>query len=144
MMQYRPMTIADYEETVQLWQNTSGVRLRGTDSQEHIANYLARNPGLSFVATLNHGIVGTLMAGHDGRRGYLQHLAVAAAHRRKGIGTALVDRCVAALAQQGIVKSHISILADNHDGKAFWIALGWQQRTDIETYSFINGGDSNC
>lgn len=142
-MNYRPMHINDYDQCVALWQSADGVSLRGADSRAGIEKYLLRNPDLSFVVEDQGSIIGTVMAGHDGKRGYVQHLAVASAHQRKGIGTELVKRCLAALAQQGILKSHINILVGNDNAKAFWLALGWYQRTDIDMYSFINGNDHN-
>ncbi|MES2603884.1 MAG: GNAT family N-acetyltransferase [Pseudomonadota bacterium] len=141
---YRCMTIDDYEQSVALWQAADGVSLRSADSRAGIEKYLLRNPGLSFVAEQQGHIIGTIMAGHDGKRGYVQHLTVATSHRRQGIATALVQQCLAALTQQGITKSHLNILADNEDARAFWTALGWYQRTDIHMYSFINGVDPNA
>lgn len=142
-MNYRCMAMADYERCVALWQGADGVKLRGADSAEGIAKYLARNPGLSFVAEHAGQLIGTVMAGHDGKRGYVQHLAVVPTHRRQGIARKLVELSLSALAQAGIVKSHISILTDNEDCKAFWLAQGWHRRTDIETFSFINDADPN-
>lgn len=142
-MQYRPMTIADYNAAIQLWQDTAGVRLRDADSREGIARYLERNPGLSWVALDDGRIVGTIMAGHDGKRGYIQHLAVALDHRRQGIASRLVANCLEALQQAGIIKSHVMILRTNALGEAFWHRLGWQRRSDVELFSFINGGGEN-
>ncbi|MGH8017201.1 MAG: GNAT family N-acetyltransferase [Opitutaceae bacterium] len=62
-----------------------------------MSRYLRRNPGLSFVAEVDGQIVGYAMAGDDGRRGYLQHVAVDVAYRRRGIAQTLISRCLAAL-----------------------------------------------
>jgi len=142
-MNFRPMKESDYQKIVSLWQNAEGVRLRDADSQEGISKYLQRNPGLSFVAELNGNIVGTIMAGHDGKRGYLQHLAVALDHRKKGIATELLNRCLSALNAAGITKSHIHVLCENETAKTYWKNRGWLKRDDIEVFSFINGGDEN-
>ena len=75
------------------------------------------------------------MAGHDGRRGYLQHLAVDTAYRRQGIGTELVGRSLAALAALGINKAHLFALEDNESGKRFWQSLGWKERRDVVLFS---------
>lgn len=139
----RPMHIDDYDAVIALMQATPGVTVRDADSREMTQRYLARNPGLSFVAVAGGAVVGCLMAGHDGRRGYLQHLAVAPAFRRRGIAAALVEQCVSALAQEGIRKSHIDILKTNDSGKAFWERQGWVRRTDIDRYSYIRGGGDN-
>ena len=136
-MHYRPMTLDDYAAAVALWQQTPGVRLRDADSFEGITRYLARNPGLSIVAEQGGEIIGTIMAGHDGHRGFIQHLAVAAHLRKQGIGSALVSCCLDALRSEGIDKAHLMLLVDNDAGKRFWQRLGWQFRTDIELHSFV-------
>ncbi|MGP8292516.1 GNAT family N-acetyltransferase [Vreelandella zhanjiangensis] len=141
-MHYRPMKIEDYDAAVALWLSTEGVRLRDADSREGIDKYLKRNPGLSFVAEQQGEVVGTIMAGHDGHRGFVQHLAVAAVCRKQGIGTELVRRCMNALKNEGIQKSHLMLLVDNDAGKRFWKRLGWEFRTDIELHSFILDGAS--
>ncbi len=112
-MHYREMDISDYHQIIALWQEAEGVKLRDADTCEGIERYLDRNPRLSFVALLGGIIVGTIMAGHDGKRGYIQHLAVAAGNRQSGIATELLSRCVRALKAEGIVKSHIHVLSDN-------------------------------
>ncbi|TBW51286.1 GNAT family N-acetyltransferase [Marinobacter halodurans] len=142
-MQYRSMTIEDYDAAIQLWQDTAGVRLRDADSKEGIARYLDRNPGLSRVAVDGGHMVGTVMAGHDGKRGYIQHLAVADDYRRRGVASRLVADCLEALRQAGIIKSHVMILRTNALGESFWNSLGWQRRSDVELFSFINGGGEN-
>lgn len=142
-MHYRPMTIADYDGVVRLWRETEGVNLREADSRDGIGKYLARNSGLSFVAIDSSRITGTIMAGHDAKRGYIQHLAVLDDFRRSGIGSALVSRCLEALKNEGILKSHVMILTTNQLAKDFWANLGWERRSDVELYSFINGGGKN-
>ncbi|GEN27124.1 N-acetyltransferase [Halovibrio variabilis] len=142
-MYYRTMTINDYDAAIALWGESEGVRLRDADSREGIEKYLLRNPGLSFVAEVEGGLVGTIMAGHDGKRGYIQHLSVANSHRRAGIATQLVNLCLEALKNEGILKSHLMILPENEAAKKFWANQGWACRSDIQLYSFINGDDQN-
>lgn len=142
-MHYRTMTIEDYDAAVALWLSTEGVRLRDADSREGIEKYLLRNPGLSFVAEVAEELVGTIMAGHDGKRGYVQHLSVSDAHRRLGIATRLVSLCLEALKNEGILKSHLMILPENEVAQKFWANQGWACRSDILLYSFVNGDNSN-
>lgn len=137
------MNESDYHGIILLWQNAEGVKIRDADSEEGIRKYLLRNPGLSFVAESNGEIVGTIMAGHDGKRGYLQHLAVASNHRQNGIATELLNYCLAALKAEGIIKSHIHVLCENEKAKIFWVNRGWLKRNDIEVFSYINGGNAN-
>jgi ribosomal protein S18 acetylase RimI-like enzyme len=137
------MKISDYDEIAFLWEEAEGVRFRDTDSREGIEKYLQRNPGLSFVVQDSDKIVGTIMSGHDGRRGYIQHLTVLPTKRQKGIATELLSRCINALKSQGILKSHIHVLSNNGLAKNYWSNRGWVNRTDIEVYSYINGRSEN-
>ncbi|MDH3386660.1 MAG: GNAT family N-acetyltransferase [Gammaproteobacteria bacterium] len=143
-MNYRCMQLSDHAPVKRLWQECEGISLRDADSLAGIEKYLERNPGLSFVAEQEARIVGSIMAGHDGKRGYIQHLAVAAQARNRGVARRLVALCVDALEAQGIVKSHVHVLADNATGRAFWPSLGWVRRSEIVMYSFVNGDNENA
>lgn len=134
-MKIRAMEISDYEEVFALWQVTSKRALSDSDSRENIEKYLKRNEGLSKVAAEDGKIVGTLLAGHDGRRGFFYHMAVLPQHRRKGIAKALVEAALSALADEGIEKTHIFTYFDNYDGQAFWSTLGWEKRNELYAYS---------
>ncbi|MEP6495376.1 MAG: GNAT family N-acetyltransferase [bacterium] len=84
------------------------------------------------------------MCGTDGRRGYLQHLAVLPTHRRQGIGRQLAERRVHALAESGIDKCHLMVVAGNRDAAAFWTRLGWLDRSDIRLMSHTASGVSTA
>lgn len=141
----RVMTIEDHDAVIALWRRTPGVSVRDADSRESIARYLDRNPDLSFVALDAAGSVrACLMSGHDGRRGYLQHLVVDPDYRRRGLARTLVARCLTGLAALGIVKCHIDVLKTNAPGAAWWKSQGWQLRGDIDRYSFISDGTGNA
>jgi putative acetyltransferase len=128
----RPLTIADYDAVYALWQRTEGIGLNESDTREAIASFLDRNCGLSLVACdANGAILGTVLCGHDGRRGYLHHLAVARTQRKRGIGRALVDACLAKLAALKIEKCNLFLFADNTEGRTFWLHQGWTAREDI-------------
>src|SRR6516164_621735 len=99
-----PMMLADFEQVIDLWQNTEGVGMNESDSRPNIESYLKRNPGMSFVARNGEQLVGAVLCGHDGRRGYLHHLAVARSHRGRKIGKQLVEACLSRLAADGILK----------------------------------------
>jgi len=132
------MTIADYDEVRALWQQSEGIDLSGADSRSSITRFLERNPGLSFVARDGGQLVGAVLCGHDGRRGYIDHLAVRSSHRRQGIGRMLASRCLYNLMQNGIQKWHLFVREDNLDAIAFWSKLGWQQRVELVTMSNLN------
>ncbi|NWK79997.1 GNAT family N-acetyltransferase [Aquitalea sp. LB_tupeE] len=138
----RLMTLDDYPTVLQLMQQTPGISIRDADSEDATARYLTRNPGLSFVAEVDGNIVGCVMSGHDGRRGYLQHLLVLPAYRRQGLARRLVDACITELARQGIAKTHLDVFRSNTAAQSFWENQGWQRREDICRYSFISSGNS--
>ncbi len=135
-MKIREMTIADYDEIAYLFAVTPGVTFKEADSREAIARYLERNPGLSFVAEEHGTMLGCVMCGHDGRRGYLQHLVVKPAFRRKGIGERLWMECLEKLEELGIYKTHIFVFKTNAIGNVFWTRQGWTWREDVNVYSY--------
>ncbi len=132
---YRPMEPGDYDEILTLWRAVPGVGLSGADSRENIERYLTRNPGQSFVCLSEGKIIGTILCGSDGRRAYIHHTAVAPAHRRQGIAAELVRLALARQKDLGLDKCHLFIFSENDSGKAFWRALGFQARQDIEIMS---------
>ncbi|MDY7066941.1 Acetyltransferase YpeA [Pseudomonas extremaustralis] len=140
----RTMTPCDYDAVLALMQDTPGISLRDADSREATARYLARNPGLSFVAEAEGRLIGCVMCGHDGRRGYLQHLLVLPEYRRQGIARALTQRCLAALEQLGIHKCHLDVFKTNSGAARYWQGQGWTLRTDIDRYSFTRPGNENA
>jgi ribosomal protein S18 acetylase RimI-like enzyme len=128
----RQMTIRDYDAVISLWRGIPGIGLdNDSDSRLGITLYLKRNPGLSFVAQIQDMIIGTVLSGHDGRRGYLHHLAVVASHRKLGIGKMLTSRCLRALGKQGIPKCNIFLLRSNSKGRSFWKHNDWNVRQDL-------------
>ena len=129
--QLRVMTLADHDEVIALWRVTEGIGLTVSDDREAIGAYLARNPGMSFVAVAGGRIVGAVLGGHDGRRGYLHHLAVTPAWRHRGIGRALVEAVLAELRDAGMLKCNLFLYADNEAGRAFWLKHGWATREDL-------------
>jgi len=137
------MTLADYDATYALLSATPGIGLRLADSRAGIERYLIRNPGLSFVARSEGRIVGCVMSGHDGRRGYLQHLAVDPEFRLQGVGSALVERCLTGLHALGIEKTHLDVLVDNLPAHRYWSRRGWKKRDDIVRYSFTKSDSDN-
>jgi ribosomal protein S18 acetylase RimI-like enzyme len=134
-IELRSMTIEDYDQVFALWKATEGIGLSAADERPAIAAYLQRNPGMSFVASDKDRIVGAALCGHDGRRGYLHHLAVAPSHRGKGLGRVLAAKCLAAVSGHGIGKCHLFVFAGNAAALSFWKHVGWTQRVDIVVMS---------
>jgi ribosomal protein S18 acetylase RimI-like enzyme len=131
-----PFRLTDYAAVHALWEACEGIGLHDDcDSREGIGRYLARNPGLSFLARDGDRVLGAVLAGHDGRRGYLHHLAVHPATRNHGVGRSLVVAALAALAAEGIAKAHIFVFRTNATGRAFWQACGWHVRDELDILS---------
>ncbi|WP_405106497.1 GNAT family N-acetyltransferase [Paenibacillus sp. FSL K6-1217] len=137
-MIYRAMVGDDYEAAYQLWENTDGMGLSEADSRGNIIRYLERNPGISQVCVREDGtLLGTAMCGHDGRRGYMYHVAVHSSSRGSGVGRELVARCLAGLREAGITKCHLMVIGDNAPGRIFWTRIGWQERDGLVLFSKI-------
>lgn len=129
-----PFEMTHYDAARTLWAVTPGVGLSAADSAEGIATFLARNAGLSLVAVEEGALVGTILCGHDGRRGLIHHLVVAASHQRRGIGMRLLEAGLARLRDAGIARAHLLVYADNEAGLAFWRRVGIE-RTEITLFS---------
>ena len=149
----RKFGIEDYDAAAQLWQGVEGVDIAEGDSKEEIARYLLRNPGLSRVAFIersttepagaerrgrksprglmsraaNQSMVGVALCGHDGRRGYIYHLAVDPKHQGRGFGKRLLDECLEGLRRAGITRVLIMVANDNPRGRDFWKRNGWEE-----------------
>ena len=139
MVLIRPMTIDDYDEIFAMWQITSKRALSSADERSQIARYLRRNEGLSQVAVADGKIVGTVLAGHDGRRGFIHHMAVLPDYRRRHIGHALAEKAIAKIAAEGIEKTHIFCYQNNETGQNFWRDFGFEKRDDLYVFSYENG-----
>lgn len=131
-MHIRNLTIADYEEVYALWISCKGMGLNDLDdTREGITRYLDRNPSTCFVAIEESSIVGVIIAGHDGRRGFIYHTAVHPQFRRRGIASTLVASAMDALGECGIHKVALVVFQHNSEGNAFWERAGFVQREDL-------------
>ena len=128
----RKTDITDYEQIYALWLSCKGMGLNNLDdSKEGIERFLCRNPKTCFVAEDNEEIVGAILAGNDGRRGYIYHTAVDPDCRDQGIGTALAEAATEALKALGINKVALVVFSKNGDGNAFWEKQGFMTRNDL-------------
>jgi ribosomal protein S18 acetylase RimI-like enzyme len=131
-----PMQTEDILAARSLWETSEGVGLDDSDAEDRIAEYLARNPGLCLVARDENSpepehCVGAVLCGHDGRRGYLTHLAVRSTHRGRGIGRRLVEECLVRLRDQRITRCSIHAYVANEEGQEFWRRLGFASRSNL-------------
>jgi len=122
----REFVLDDYDGAIALWNDVEGVEICEGDSREEITAYLKRNPGLSRVAEADGKIVGVALCGHDGRRGWIYHLAVASAYRRRKVGQRLLDDCARGLREAGLKRAIILVAGDNPAGHQFWLRNGWE------------------
>ena len=131
-MQIRTMTIHDYEKVYELWMSCKNMGFNDIDdSKEGISRFLERNPNTSFVAMENDELLGIILGGHDGRRGYIYHMSVAENHRKKGIGSSLVEKCLASFKNEKISKVALLVFKYNETGNTFWEKQGFILREDV-------------
>ena len=130
-VQIQEMSIGDFEEVYELWQNTEEIVLSEIDTRESIDRFLERNPGFSYVARQKGSIVGVVLCSHDGRRGYIDHLAVGNPYRLQGIGRALVLRCLYNLMRVGIRRWNLYIFEGNQEAIEFWKKIGWSPKLNM-------------
>lgn len=129
---YRCMIPGDYDKVYALWMSCKNMGFNNLDdSREGIEKYLRRNPATCFVAEEEDQIIGVILSGHDGRRGFIHHMAVGERYRRRGIATVLVDMALAALKEEGIHKVALLVFNRNEAGNAFWESKGFSARTDL-------------
>ena len=126
------MLVSDYEAVYDLWMSCAGIGLNDLDdSKEGITQFLQRNPETCFVAEVNNKIVGSILAGNDGRRGYIYHTAVHPEYRRQRVASQLITTVLDALKHIGIHKIALVVFTKNKDGNAFWGNEGFSARDDL-------------
>lgn len=136
-IQIRPMAEADYENVYNLWMSIKGFGIRSIDdSKEGVTRFIRRNPTTSMVAVDADRIVGAILCGHDGRRGYFYHVCVHADYRKQGIGKAMAVACMRALQAEQINKVSLVAFKSNEVGNQFWKSVDWTFREDLNYYDF--------
>jgi ribosomal protein S18 acetylase RimI-like enzyme len=123
----REFSISDYDAALRVWQRVEGVEIAEGDDRASIAQFFARNPGLSRVALDGSAIVGVALCGHDGRRGHIYHLAVDPAYQGRGVGKRLLDECLDGLRRAGMKRVIIMVAGENQRGAEFWEGCGWEK-----------------
>lgn len=134
----RVMTMEDFEQVHSLWMEIHGFGIRSVDdAREGVERFIRRNPTTSMVAQMDGKIVGSILCGHDGRRGCLYHVCVSEAYRKHGIGQQLVQACLSALKAEKINKVNLIAFKKNDVGNQFWQGLGWTFREDVNYYECV-------
>lgn len=126
----------DYESAARLWQGMDrGVRFSRSDVPAEIEKKVARDPNLFLVAELDGELVGTVIGGFDGRRGMVYHLAVADAHRRRGVADQLMRELEKRLVAKGCIRAYLLVHADNAEARALYEKHDWIFLADDVVYS---------
>ena len=130
-------TIRQYEDAtdriqvVELWRNVFGYETAHNEPNLAISKKIATKDGLFFVAVENTEVVGTIMAGYDGHRGWLYSVAVDPNKRLSGLGSSLVQHAEKALTDLGCMKVKLQLLSTNEATAAFWKSLGYSVEPNI-------------
>ena len=139
----RAMKIEDFDQVHALWMKISGFGIRSIDdSREGVERFLKRNPDCSVVAEKDGQIIGSILCGHDGRRGCMYHVCVHKDHRMMGIGKSMVVHCMEALKREHISKISLIAFTSNDIGNAFWKEIGWTKREDLNYSDFVLNQDN--
>lgn len=123
----REIRSEDYEALIRFWESIDEIELDDSEGKQDFEFFLRRNKGMSFLALDKEEVIGACLASHNGRRGFLDHLAVAPSHRRKGLGKMLVEKCLKVLQAEGIKRNYVFLFKENAEGRAFWEHIGWSQ-----------------
>lgn len=133
----RVMKPEDYTQVYHLWLRIQGLGIRSIDdSRENIERFIRRNPNTSFVAEADGKIVGTLLCGHDGRRGCFYHVCVEQEYRKHGFATQMAEKALESLKKEGINKVNLMAFINNEIGNQFWMDRGWTVRDDVNLYEY--------
>jgi ribosomal protein S18 acetylase RimI-like enzyme len=125
-IKFRPLIAADYSAVATLWRRCDGIEIAEGDDETSFRSYLERNPGLSHCADADGTLIGAALCGHDGRRGFIYHLAVASAFRGRGVGKEILNRGLAGLQERGIARALVLVAEDNTPGREFWLSQGFE------------------
>ncbi len=124
----KPLSLNRYDELIEFWKANKGTYVGDDDKYERLKSYLKRNPKLSFMVLDKNKIIGTIKSGHDGRRGYLHHLAVDDKYRKQGIARELVKLCLEKMSKSGIHEFRAFVFDDNAEAASFWKRYGFKEQ----------------
>lgn len=142
-MEFKYMTNEDYDNVYALWMTIEGFVIRSIDdSKEGIERFLKRNPDMSVVALDGKRVIGSLLCGHDGRRGGFYHVCVHKEYRQHGIASKMVDMAIDALKREGINKVSLIAFRKNEVGNKFWKDRKFDFRDDLNYYDYTINADN--
>ena len=126
----REFRIDEYHSVCELWKQT-GLIIRPGDDLEGIKKKLLRDPDLFLVAEESGNIVGCVLGAWDGRRGWINHLAVSPTHQRKGVGASLIRELERRLVLKGALKVNAQVYKWNSKSLEFFKAAGYETHSDL-------------
>ncbi|MCX6284730.1 MAG: GNAT family N-acetyltransferase [Bacteroidetes bacterium] len=134
-IEFRLMEVSDIPASIELWKSMKGLAIRGSDNIRDLTDHVNMNPKHNFVASSDGQLIGTVLGGFDGRRGYIYHLAVHESFRRKNIAKELMDKCFQSFKEINVSKCHMMVLKDNTEAQEFYKQIGCELRTELLVFS---------
>ncbi len=125
-MLIRQFEDADGSAVILLWDAVSRSDAPHNDPALAIRNKLAVGRDLFLVAECDGAVVGTVMGGYDGHRGWVYAVAVSPGYRRRGIATALIRRLEGELAERGCLKVNLQVRGSNGEAVSLYEKLGFR------------------
>ena len=135
-MKIEKYSMKSYVEVITLWRK-AGISVGSSDTKEELEKMYQRNPQLFLIGKINKKIVGVVMGGFDGRRGYLHHLAIDPDYQKRGYGKIMMDALLGKFRKMGVHKIHLFIEKYNKEVVKFYSNSGWEIRDDLIMMSFV-------
>jgi len=125
-MNFRNFTLNDFDSIIDLWSRV-GLKLSPSDTMEGLKNKLRRDPDLFFVLEDSSRIIGVVMGSYDGRRGWINHLAVDPEYQGKVIGQKMMSELEFRFKKIGCEKINLLIEMENQNVQKFYKKQGYKQ-----------------
>ncbi len=129
-----PMKFTDIPALQKLWKEV-GFEFCYSDQHQEVEKMITQNPSLCLTLTSKEQIIGGVLGGFDGRRGWIHHLAIHPDYQKQGFGKLLMEEITDQFKALGVVKLKLEILKSNQTVIDFYQALGWDIRSDLTTMS---------
>jgi ribosomal protein S18 acetylase RimI-like enzyme len=130
-MRVHPLTHDDLAAALELWARTEHL---GPVPRAEVESLLGADPDLVLAAHHEGVLVGVVLGSYDGRRGWINRLAVDAAHRRRGVAAVLLAELEERLRARGCVQVNLLVFSDNRTGRAFWERHGYDGTEEVALY----------
>lgn len=130
------MKVSDLEQVIKLWSSITELSFPVQfDTVERLTRFLSRNQGFSTIAKSDTAIVGAILCGHDGRRGFFYHSGVDYSFRKQGIAKEMIERCFEMLRKEDIDTCFLFTIDSNIPAQEFWKSMGFNYAPHILYHS---------